>query len=407
MQTFQQFKQEFAQFEQDVLTLQLNQETENRESVRYKIIKYREKASEYYKLLREYRRLEGENAANEIKELQERLQTIRIKINEINYIDSQLDKKTPFDRIRNFATLLLGYLPFFSFLGLSLLFVYLKQIDLNDSFYTILSESSGIIFLLVAAIWISAFNFLIPYYLSFLRMNTTESQSIINKIMQNKYFFYIWYLLSVFVFSCASYIPLLHPLWLSIFPAFSWMIFSFFFHLIFVKVYKLKNHEGKILMPVILFGLWMANIFFVTAAFNTYIDYSNNKNSRLVDFELFFTAVGFTQPHPYYFKLDESFVKNINNKELSLLRKKYPVIMDGRESYHESYLYGRIMVDLKDIKILCSVKEENGSRFCHRFSGSDLQRMDWITDEAPKQAEQPAQIPIIRKLLRFLSSCKG
>ena len=37
MQTFQQFKQEFAQFEQDVLTLQLNQETENRESVRYKI----------------------------------------------------------------------------------------------------------------------------------------------------------------------------------------------------------------------------------------------------------------------------------------------------------------------------------------------------------------------------------
>ena len=149
-----------------------------------------------------------------------------------------------------------------------------------------------------------------------------------------------------------------------------------------MKAYKFKNHEGKILMPVILFGLWVANIFFVTAAFNAYIDYSNNKNSRLVDFEF-------------------------NNKELLLLRKKYPVIRDGRESYHESYLYGRIMVDLKDIKILCSVKEENGSRFCHRFSGSDLQRMDWITDEAPKQAEQPAQIPIIRKLLRFLSSCKG
>lgn len=55
MQTFQQFKQEFAQFEQDVLTLQFNQETENRESVRYKIIKYREKATEYGRLLRIYK----------------------------------------------------------------------------------------------------------------------------------------------------------------------------------------------------------------------------------------------------------------------------------------------------------------------------------------------------------------
>ena len=160
-------------------------------------------------------------------------------------------------------------------------------------------------------------------------------------------------------------------------------------------------------MPFVLLLLWVFSTAIITAVFGSYQDYSDRKNSHWVNLELFFTTAGFTQSNPYYFKLDESFVKNINNKELSLLRKKYPVIMDGRESYHESYLYGRIMVDLKDIKILCSVKEENGSRFCHRFSGSDLQRMDWITDEAPKQAEQPAQIPIIRKLLRFLSSCKG
>ena len=88
MQTFQQFKQEFAQFEQDVLTLQLNQGAENRETVRYKIIKYREKEVEYERLLRIYKKQEDESVGNEIKILQDRLRETSIKINEIDYIDS-------------------------------------------------------------------------------------------------------------------------------------------------------------------------------------------------------------------------------------------------------------------------------------------------------------------------------
>ena len=123
MQTFQRFKQEFYLFEQDVSTLQQNQGAERREIVRYKILKYKEKSKEYNKLLQEYRRLEGENIADEIKDMRSRLRTINIKINEINYIDYQLDRKTPIDKIRNFATLLLSLLPFFSFLGIAILFI--------------------------------------------------------------------------------------------------------------------------------------------------------------------------------------------------------------------------------------------------------------------------------------------
>ena len=100
-------------------------------------------------------------------------------------------------------------------------------------------------------------------------------------------------------------------------------------------------------------------------------------------------------------------MENIDNNEIAELGKQYPGKQNKQKNFRSKYLYGQMLVDLKDVKILCSIKKENGSRFCHRFSGSDLQRMDWITDEAPKQAEQPAQIPIIRKLLRFLSSCKG
>ena len=407
MQTFQQFKQEFAQFEQDVLTLQLNQGAENRETVRYKIIKYREKEVEYERLLRIYKKQEDESVGNEIKILQDRLRETSIKINEIDYIDSQLDRKKLLDKIHNFTIFLLSCLPFCSFSGLFLLFMYLRQINLNDSFYIILSETSGIIFLLVAGIWLGVSHFFVPYYFSLIRVEVIENPHRMNKIIQNKYRFYTLYLFAVFGFSWFFCIPLLNSLWLPIFPAASWTLFAFLFHVIFMSVYYFKNHEWKILMPFVLLLLWVFSTAIITAVFGSYQDYSDRKNGHWVNLELFFTTAGFTQSNPYYFKLDESFVKNINNKELSLLRKKYPVIMDGRESYHESYLYGRIMVDLKDIKILCSVKEENGSRFCHRFSGSDLQRMDWITDEAPKQAEQPAQIPIIRKLLRFLSSCKG
>lgn len=93
MQTFQQFKQEFSLFEQNVLMLQQNQGAERRETVRYKVIKYREKASEYSKLLRKYKKQENESVGNEIKELHHRLLAINIKLNEISYIDYQLDKK--------------------------------------------------------------------------------------------------------------------------------------------------------------------------------------------------------------------------------------------------------------------------------------------------------------------------
>ena len=146
MQTFQQFKQEFAQFEQDVLTLQLNQGAENRETVRYKIIKYREKATEYGRLLRIYKKQENESIGNEIKELHHRLLAINIKLNEISYIDYQLDKKMPLERIREFATTLLSCLPLFSFTGLIILFLYLGQNNLESDFFSILSETNGIIF---------------------------------------------------------------------------------------------------------------------------------------------------------------------------------------------------------------------------------------------------------------------
>ena len=404
MQTFQRFKQEFSLFEQDVSTLQQNQGAERREIVRYKILKYKEKSKEYNKLLQEYRRLEGENIADEIKDMRSRLRTINIKINEINYIDYQLDRKTPIDKIRNFATLLLSLLPFFSFLGIAILFIYLKQINLNDSFYIILSETSGIILLLIVVIWISAFHFIFPYYYSLIRI---ENSNLFNNIIHSKYYFYTTYLLSTFILSLASYLPLLQPMWLAIIPAFFWMLSSLFFHLIFIQIYEAKNHESKMLIPVIILCLWAMSIILTTAAFNTYRDYNDNKNIRLVNLEFFFIAAGFTQPQPYYFKLDESFIKNMDNKEIFTLKKQYPIIRNGQEYYYENYLYGRIMVDLKDIKILCSVKEEDGHRFCHKFSSNNLHRMDWIPDIEPQKAEQLSLILVVRKFIHFLFFCKG
>lgn len=407
MQTFQRFKQEFSLFEQDVSTLQQNQGAERREIVRYKILKYKEKSKEYNKLLQEYRRLEGENIADEIKDMRSRLRTINIKINEINYIDYQLDRKTPIDKIRNFATLLLSLLPFFSFLGLAILFIYLKQINLNDSFYIILSETSGIILLIIVVIWISAFHFIFPYYYSLTRKEKIEKSNLANNFIHSKYYFYTTYLLSTFILSFVSYLPLLQPIWLAIIPAFFWMLSSFLFHLIFINIYEFRSHESKMLLPVIILSLWAASIIVTTVAFNTYKDYSDDKNAQLVNLEFFFIAAGFTQPRPYYFKLDESFIKNMDNKEIFTLRKQYPIIRDGQEYYHENYLYGRIMVDLKDIKILCSVKEEDGHRFCHKFSSNNLHRMDWIPDIEPQKAEQLSLILVIRKFIHFLFFCKG
>ena len=60
--------------------------------------------------------------------------------------------------------------------------MYLRQINLNDSFYIILSETNGIIFLLVADIWLGISHFFIPYYFSLIRAEIIENSNIMNKI---------------------------------------------------------------------------------------------------------------------------------------------------------------------------------------------------------------------------------
>ena len=157
-------------------------------------------------------------------------------------------------------------------------------------------------------------------------------------------------------------------------------------------------------MPFLLVLIWYFSFSTSSTIFDAFFKTADVPTVKL---ELFFSTIGFTQNKYYYFKPNKSFMENIDNNEIAELGKQYPGKQNKQKNFRSKYLYGQMLVDLKDVKILCSIKKENGSRFCHRFSGSDLQRMDWITDEAPKQAEQPAQIPIISKLLRFLSSCKG
>lgn len=403
MQTFQQFKQEFAQFEQDVLTLQFNQETENRESVRYKIIKYREKATEYGRLLRIYKKQENESVGNEIKNLQDRLQETSIRINEISYIDYRLDRKTLLGNIREVATTLLSCVPLFSFVGLIILFIYLKQNGLEADFFSILLETNGIVFLIIIGIWIGVFHLAIPYWLAITKTEAVINPNVISNILNYKIFFIPVYIFLVLSFSWASYI-LVSSFLFSVIAAICWCLFSGVFCAIYIQIHKMKNYESKVFMPFLLVLIWYFSFSTSSTIFDAFFKTADVPTVKL---ELFFSTIGFTQNKYYYFKPNKSFMENIDNNEIAELGKQYPGKQNKQKNFRSKYLYGQMLVDLKDVKILCSIKKENGSRFCHRFSGSDLQRMDWITDEAPKQAEQPAQIPIISKLLRFLSSCKG
>lgn len=383
MQTFQQFKQEFSLFEQNVLMLQQNQGAERRETVRYKVIKYREKASEYSKLLRKYKKQENESVGNEIKELHHRLLAINIKLNEISYINYQLDKKMPLERIREFATTLLSCLPLFSFTGLIILFLYLGQNNLESDFFSILSETNGIIFLVIIGIWIGVFHLFIPYWITIAKTESITNPNIINNALNHRMVFIPLYALPVLLFSWVSYI-FVSPFWFSVIAAIVWCISSSLFHIIYIQIYKMKDHESKMFMPLFLVIVWYFSFIISTSFFNTFI---KSNNTPLVKLELFFSTIGFTQNKPYYFKLSKSFSENIDGNEILELRSKYPKITDNQETHRSPYLYGKIIVDLKDIKILCSVKEENGHHFCHRFSSNDLYKMDWIPDIELQKSE--------------------
>lgn len=380
MQTFQKLKQEFSLFEKNVSTLQQNQGAENRTTVRYKIIKYREKATEYSKLLRKYRKQENGSVGNEIKELQYRLREINVKLNETSYVDYQLDKKMLLERIRELTTTLLSCLPLFSFFGLIILFIYLGQNDLESNFFSILSETNGIIFLVIIGIWIGVFNLFMPYWITIAKIESIANPNIINTPLNYRIFFAPLYTFSVLLFSWISYV-LVSPFWFSVIAAVVWCISSSLFHIIYIQLHKMKDHENKIFMPLFLIIVWYLSFIISTSFFNTFI---KDNNAPIVKLELFFSTVGFSQNKPYYFKLSKSFSENINNNEILELRKKYPKIIDGKEESQSPYLYGKIIVDLKDIKILCSIKEEDGHYFCHKFSNNDLYRMDWLPDSDSK-----------------------
>ena len=276
------------------------------------------------------------------------------KINLVENLNENQNKKTNLETMALLATIILGSLPILSFSGLIILYIYLSQLNLDDIFMDVGSDIGGIWFFIAAGIFIVLTQFLFPgYALSYGDVFLKEYKSIEKKKGLSKEFLRLGFSLPLlclyllgFIFSLLGFSSLYDEN-IAFFSAVFWVLVIGGLHWLKSKNNK-KNHLKKFL-PVIMLLLFFIPLFSIPKLVKPEAEMKLEPIARVIRFK---------QKDYAFFKLNQNFFERtgVAQDDLQFLKQKYQSPSELKRQSNDLYLYGKIWVNAKNIKIFYPAK---------------------------------------------------